>query len=141
MITNKTVAALAIISLALSSVVTTTLLREHKVTREVVTIKESVFSTDKQRIQLFIDQLLTKRSAHCLKAIFQIESHTNPKAKNRHSSAKGVGQLLKGTYKNIGLKHSTDGLAQTIAAIAYVARRYNGNYCQALKHEKTKGWY
>lgn len=141
MIDSKTVTVLAIISLALSSIVLSTIIGEKKVTREVVTIKDVTFTTDKQRIQLFIDELLTKKSARCLKAIFQVESHTNPKAKNPRSSAKGVGQLLRGTYKNIGLKHSDDGLAQTVAAIAYVARRYDGNYCKALAHHKSKGWY
>lgn len=141
MIDSKTVTVLAIISLALSSIVLSTMLTEKKVTHKVVTIKEVVFSSEKQRIQLFIDELLTKKSARCLKAIFQAESHTNPKAKNKRSSAKGVGQLLKGTYRNIGLKHSEDGLAQTVTAIAYVARAWGGNYCKARAHQLSKGWY
>lgn len=141
MIDNRTVTILAISSLALSSIVVSTLIGEKKVTREVVTIEEVTFTTDKQRIQLFIDELLTKKSAHCLKAIFQLESHTNPNAKNPRSSARGVGQLLKGTYKSIGLKHSEDGLAQTVAAISYVGRKFNGNFCKALAHQQSKGWY
>ena len=141
MIDSRTVTVLAIISLALSSIVLSTMLTEKKVTHKVVTIKEVVFSSEKQRIQLFLDELLTKKSARCLKAIFQAESHTNPKAKNPRSTAKGVGQLLKGTYKNIGLKHSEDGLAQTVAAIAYVARFWGGNYCKARAHQLSKGWY
>ena len=141
MIDSKTVTVLAIISLALSSIVFAVILGEKKVTREVVAIKEVAFTSEKQRIQLFLDELLTKESARCLKAIFQAESKTNPKSANKHSSAKGVGQLLKGTYRNIGLKHSDDGLAQTVAAIAYVARRYGGNYCKARAHQLSKGWY
>ena len=142
MIDSKTVTVLAIISLALSSIVLSTIIGEKKVTREVVTIKEVTFSTDKQRIQLFINELLTKKSAHCLKAIFEAESHTNPKAKNPRSSAKGVGQLLSSTYKSIGMKFSDDPLAQVIASLSYISRHYGSSGpCGALAHHKSKGWY
>ena len=114
---------------------------QKRVTHEVVTIKQVVLVTEKQRIQLFIRELLTPKSAHCLQGFIQVESHFNPQAKNPTSSAKGVGQLLASTYKNIGLKHSNDGLSQVIAMISYVGRRYNGNFCQALKHERTRNWY
>jgi SLT domain-containing protein len=67
---------------------------------------------------------------------------------NPESSAKGVGQLLAGTYKNLGMRHPESKVSQTIAALAYIGRRYgSGGPCAAWSHwqeKKTKtgyGWY
>ena len=108
---------------------------------QIVTVTQAVTLTDKQKINLFISELLDKRSGSCLKSIIQAESHFNPKAKNPKSTAKGVGQLLEQTYKNLGLKHSADPVAQVVAAIAYGSRHYNGNFCKAWKiHQATGTW-
>jgi hypothetical protein len=106
---------------------------------QIITVQEAVTLTDKQKINLFISELLDKKSGQCLKNILQAESHFNPKAKNPTSTAKGVGQLLEQTYKNLGLKHSADPLAQVVAAIAYGSRHYNGNFCKAWKIHQAKG--
>ena len=67
---------------------------------------------------------------------------------NPTSSAKGVGQLLASTYKNLGMRHPESEVSQTIAALAYIGRKYgSGGPCAAWKHwqeQKSKtgyGWY
>ena len=67
---------------------------------------------------------------------------------NPTSSAKGVGQLLASTYKNLGMRHPESEVSQTIAALAYIGRRYgSGGPCAAWSHwtkQKTTtgyGWY
>ena len=67
---------------------------------------------------------------------------------NPHSSAKGVGQLLAGTYKNLGMRHPESRVTQTIAALAYIGRKYgSGGPCAAWEHWKRQkqstgsGWY
>ena len=67
---------------------------------------------------------------------------------NPTSSAAGVGQLLKGTYRNLGMRHSESRVAQTVAALAYIGRKYgSGGPCAAWQHWKRQkqktgsGWY
>lgn len=99
---------------------------------QVIEINQAIMLTDKQKVSLFIDELMIPRQAKCLKWILTKESHMNPKAKNPTSSAKGVGQLLDSTYKNIGLKHSADPIAQVVASVAYISRHYgSGSACAA----------
>ena len=134
--------ALSLVSITLSVVTEATFIEQKKVVHEVVQVKEVILATDSQRINLFIDELLTPSSAACFKKILNAESHFNPKAKNPYSSAKGVGQLLASTYANIGLKHSTDGLAQVVASIAYISRHYGSSgTCAAWKSERTQHSY
>ena len=109
-------------------------------TVQVVTVTEAVNLSQDQRISLFINELLDAKSAKCLKNILMAESHMNPKAKNPTSSAKGVGQLLDSTYRNIGLRHSADPLAQVIATIAYTSRHF-GSTCAAWRFHQKHNWY
>ena len=92
------------------------------VTIKVVTVQVPVVMNNQQKVEAFVNELMTKRQANCLLWIFNKESHINPNAKNPTSSAKGIGQLLDSTYKNIGLKHSADPIAQVVASIAYISR-------------------
>jgi len=134
------VSALAIMSMIFSTLSSAALIRTPVV--KVVTIKEALVMSDQERINLFIDELLTKKSAKCFKAILMAESNMRPKAYNHSSGAKGVGQLLNETYQNIGLKHSNDGLAQVVASLAYISRHYGSSgTCAALKAEQTKHSY
>lgn len=113
-----------------------------KETVKVVRVKEAIVLTDRQRINLLIDELLTPKSAKCFRQILINESHINPKAKSKTSSAKGVGQLLAGTYRNLGLKHSNDGMAQTVASLAYIGRKYGASGpCGAWRFWKQNRWY
>jgi Transglycosylase SLT domain len=87
-------------------------------------------------------ELMDKKSFQCLKAVITVESHDNAYAKNPHSTARGVGQLLASTYRNLGLKHSNDPRAQLVAMLAYVSERYgSGGACSALQHERKYNWF
>ena len=87
-------------------------------------------------------ELLTKEQFACFTKLVGKESAWNPKARNPESSAKGIGQLLKGTYRNLGMKHSESGVAQTVATLAYIGRKYgSGGPCAAWKHFQRKNWY
>jgi hypothetical protein len=109
---------------------------------EVVIVQAKPVLNDKQKVQEFVHELMIKRQADCLLWIFTKESNINPKSKNKHSSAKGVGQLLDSTYRNIGLKHSADPLAQVVASIAYISRRYGtGGACKAKAFWLKNSYY
>jgi hypothetical protein len=105
--------------------------KTHKV--KVVIVQAQPVLNDQQKVEAFVHELMVKRQANCLLWIFNKESHINSKAKNPTSSAKGVGQLLESTYRNIGLKHSADPLAQVVASIAYISRHYGADGACAAK--------
>ena len=132
------------VSLVLMSVATAALLlivsisnglvRSNSIeTVKIVVVHTPVVLNNQQKVEAFVNELMTKRQASCLLWIFTKESHINPNAKNPHSSAKGIGQLLESTYKNIGLKHSADPMAQVVAAIAYISRHYGSDGACAAK--------
>ena len=80
-------------------------------------------------------KLLDDKAYRCLVKLWTLESHWNPKAKNPHSSAFGIPQLLKmketNPYKQIdlGLKYITHH------------RIYQGSVCLALATHKRIGYY
>ena len=111
------------------------------VTIKVVTVQVPVVMNNQQKVEAFVNELMTKRQANCLLWIFNKESHINPNAKNPTSSAKGIGQLLDSTYKNIGLKHSADPIAQVVASIAYISRHYGSDGACAAKAFWLKNSY
>tara|TARA_R110000822_G_scaffold71316_1_gene172027 strand:- start:349 stop:720 length:372 start_codon:yes stop_codon:yes gene_type:complete len=76
-------------------------------------------------------ELLTKKDFRCFSEIMTRESHWKD-AKNPTSTASGVGQLLDSTYKNLGMKRSKSEIAQTVAALAYIGRKFgSGGPCKA----------
>jgi len=86
-------------------------------------------------------ELLTTQQFKCFSALMGKESAWQDK-KNPHSSASGVGQLLDGTYRNLGMKRSKSTVAQTIAALAYIGRKYGSSGpCGAWEHFKRKNFY
>lgn len=107
---------------------------ENTVTKIVVQ-KQVVLANEKQIANLFINQLLTPKSAACFRAILMKESHMRTGAVNDQSGAKGMGQILASTYRNLGLRHSADPLAQSVAALAYISRHFGGvnSTCNAWK--------
>ena len=137
------IGSLAIFSMIFNITTLSTLVGQQKVTHRVVQVKEVVLLTDPQRINLLIDELLTPKSAQCFRQILKHESHFNPKAKNPTTTAKGVGQLLDTTYANLGMKHSKDGMAQTVAALAYIGRHYGGKNatCSAWQAWQRQKWF
>ena len=92
-------------------------------------------------------ELLQPQQYKCLAPLIGKESAWRS-VNNPTSSAKGVGQLLASTYKNLGMRHPESEASQIIAALAYIGRKYgSGGPCAAWKHwqeQKSKtgiGWY
>lgn len=86
-------------------------------------------------------ELLTKKDFKCFNMIMSKESAWKDK-KNPTSSAEGVGQLLDSTYENLGLKRSKSEVAQTVAALAYIGRKYgSGGPCAAWAKWQKDKWY
>jgi hypothetical protein len=86
-------------------------------------------------------ELLTTKQFKCFNALMSKESAWQDKD-NPTSSASGVGQLLDGTYRNLGMKRSNSTVAQTIAALAYIGRKYgSAGPCGAWDHFKRKNYY
>jgi hypothetical protein len=71
----------------------------------------------------------------CLEKLWTKESNWRPKAKNKHSSAYGIPQLLN--------MKETNPYKQIDLGLKYIAnhRIYKGDACKALAHHKKKGWY
>jgi hypothetical protein len=87
-------------------------------------------------------ELLTNKHYKCFSALLGKESAWKHTARNPKSSAKGVGQLLDGTYRNLGMKHSQVEAAQVVASLAYIGRKYGAaGPCGAWKHWQLKKWY
>jgi hypothetical protein len=86
-------------------------------------------------------ELLTTKDFKCFDAIMVRESHWKD-YKNPTSDARGVGQLLNSTYRNLGMKRSKSTVAQTVAALAYIGRKYgSGGPCAAWSFWKSHSYY
>lgn len=86
-------------------------------------------------------ELLTTKQFKCFNALMSKESAWRDK-KNPVSSASGVGQLLDGTYRNLGMKRGKSTTSQTIAALAYIGRKYgSGGPCAAWTFWKKHSYY
>jgi hypothetical protein len=69
----------------------------------------------------------------CVVILWRLESYWNYKARNKHSSARGIPQLLKLT--------ETDPYKQIDLGLKYIDRRYDGDGCKALAYHKKHGHY
>lgn len=86
-------------------------------------------------------ELLTAQQFKCFNALMSKESAWQDKD-NPTSTASGVGQLLDGTYRNLGMKRSKSTVAQTIASLAYIGRKYGSKGpCGAWNHFKQHNFY
>jgi hypothetical protein len=86
-------------------------------------------------------ELLTKKDFKCFNLLMSKESAWKNK-KNPTSSAEGVGQLLDSTYRNLGMTRSKSEVAQTVAALAYIGRKYgSGGPCAAWAKFVKDNWY
>jgi hypothetical protein len=86
-------------------------------------------------------ELLTEHQFRCFNSLMSKESAWQDKD-NPTSTASGVGQLLDGTYRNLGMKRSKSTVAQTIAALAYIGRKYGSSGpCGAWEHFKRNNFY
>ena len=78
-------------------------------------------------------RLLNTSQFECLNDLWNMESHWNNYARNDHSTAYGIPQLL--TIK------TSDPYKQIDAGLAYIARRYGGDACKALHWHFRHGSY
>ena len=85
-------------------------------------------------------ELLTKKEYKCLAKLLGKESAWKASAANPKSSAKGIGQLLDVTYRNLGMKHSQASVPQLVATLAYIHRRHK-TPCNAWQHFVSHSWY
>jgi hypothetical protein len=85
-------------------------------------------------------KLLTKQEYSCLAKLLGKESAWRSEAKNPTSSAKGIGQLLDVTYRNLGMKHTEASVPQLVATLAYIHRRHL-TPCKAWEFFKQKNYY
>jgi hypothetical protein len=85
-------------------------------------------------------ELFDEKQYTCLVKLLTRESNWRPEAKNPKSTASGIGQLLDGTYKNLGMKKSDEGVVQLVATLSYIHRRHV-NPCNAWRHFQEKRWY
>ena len=86
-------------------------------------------------------ELLEHKQFKCFSFIMGKESAWQDKD-NSTSTASGVGQLLDGTYRNLGMKRSESTVAQTIAALAYIGRKYGaGGPCAAKAFWLKNSYY
>lgn len=69
----------------------------------------------------------------CLLTLWTRESNFRPQARNKHSGAGGIPQIL-------GLDPATPTHQQIERGLTYIAHRY-GSPCQALRHHDRRGWY
>lgn len=133
----------AIISLLMMIQLTSGILQPASAPTKIVEVKTVLILSDKEKINMFIDEMMNKKQGSCLKQILMKESNMRTEALNKSSKAKGVGQLLDSTYNNLGLKHSADPIAQVVATIAYVGRHYGGRdaFCKAWAFHKVNNYY
>ena len=142
--TSRVTLSIAIVMVLLLTLITKAVVNQTNAPQvRVLDVQTAITLSEKDRIGLFIDELLTAKQGTCLKSILMKESNMRSKAQSKSSSAKGVGQLLDSTYKNLGLKHSADPLAQVIATIAYVSRHYGGTnaFCNAWAFHQKHNYY
>jgi hypothetical protein len=97
--------------------------------------------------QQLAKELLTAKDYKCFNELIKKESMWND-SKNKVSSAKGVGQLLDSSYKNLGMRYPESKVSQTVASLAYIGRKYGaGGPCAAWRTwQQNKmltgtGWY
>ena len=69
----------------------------------------------------------------CIEKLWSKESNWRSKAKNKHSSAYGIPQLLN--------MKETNPYKQIDLGLRYIDKRYKGNACAAWQHWRSKGWY
>lgn len=140
---SRVVIASALTALFAVIAITNGLLQPAQKPVKIVEVRTLLVLNDKEKINLFIDEMMDKKQGNCLRKILMAESNMRPQAASKTSSAKGVGQLLESTYTNLGLKHSADPIAQVVATIAYVSRHYGGKdaFCRAWAFHQKNNYY
>jgi hypothetical protein len=78
-------------------------------------------------------KVISSKQYTCLNTLWDKESHWNPKANNKKSTAYGIPQLLNMKEK--------DPFKQIDLGLKYLDARFNGDICLALSHHKRMGYY
>lgn len=76
----------------------------------------------------------------CANTIFIAESHWQPTAQSKISTAYGIAQFLDRTWKNVGIAKTSDPFTQVRAAKIYMDGTF-GSACQALTYRQAHGYY
>jgi len=96
---------------------------------------------DEPHPKVLAKRLLTKKQFQCLNKLLMKESRWNVLSKNPKSTAKGIGQLLDGTRRNLGMEpQKKDGTAQLVATLSYIHRRHV-NPCNAWRFFSQHRFY
>ena len=84
--------------------------------------------------------MVSAKEYQALHELIMLESSWNPDARNRKSTAYGLGQFVDKTWDLVGIEKSDDFRIQLIAAHKYVMQRY-GSWQKALEFHKKNGYY
>jgi hypothetical protein len=84
--------------------------------------------------------MVSAKEYQALHELIMLESSWNPDARNRKSTAYGLGQFVDKTWDLVGIEKSDDFRIQLIAAHKYVMQRY-GSWQKALEFHKRNGYY
>lgn len=95
-------------------------------------VKADINATDAYKIYAHI-KIGNYKEFVCLEKLWTRESNWRYKAKNKHSSAYGIPQLLN--------MKETNPYKQIDLGLKYIDKRYKGSPCKALSHHKKRGWY
>jgi len=110
-------------------------------TPQEVKVITQIVRVDEPHPKVLAKRLLTKKQFQCLNKLLTAESRWNVLSKNPKSTAKGIGQLLDGTRKNLGMEPSKkDGTAQLVATLSYIHRRHV-NPCNAWRFFSKNRYY
>ena len=89
---SNTLIAILAISILLMALISNGLVYRTQ-PANVIRVQDAIVLDDQAKVGLFVNELMNQRQASCLLWIFNKESHTNPKAKNPSSSARGIGSM------------------------------------------------
>ena len=102
-------------------------------TPQEVKVVNQIVRVDEPHPKVLAKRLLTKKQFQCLDKLLIRESQWTVTSKNPKSSAKGIGQLLDATRRNLGMEpKKKDGTAQLVATLSYIHRRHV-NPCNAWR--------
>lgn len=110
-------------------------------TPQEVKVITKVVMVDEPHPKVLAKRLLTKKQFQCLDKLLTAESRWTVTSKNPKSSAKGIGQLLDATRRNLGMEpKKKDGTAQLVATLSYIHRRHV-NPCNAWRFFSEHRYY
>jgi hypothetical protein len=110
-------------------------------TPQEVKVVNQIVRVDEPHPKVLAKRLLTKKQFQCLDKLLIRESQWTVTSKNPKSSAKGIGQLLDATRRNLGMEpKKKDGTAQLVATLSYIHRRHV-NPCNAWRFFSEHRYY